>query len=160
MTRTVVDARRDLIQCKNELDLLRQHSSDDELGSTKKKTSETTRKCKALYAKTNSALCFLRGKTAPVKRATAMTTATATAINLQSNLKGVGINNNGIDNCDGVDGECVGLSSSSSSSSNESEPLRLCLCVLPGSPATAPVVQCSRDVPLVVGRGSGACWLV
>jgi hypothetical protein len=32
MTRTIVDARRDLIECQNELDLLRQRSDDELLG--------------------------------------------------------------------------------------------------------------------------------
>jgi hypothetical protein len=57
-TRTIADARRDLIECQNELDVLRR---SPDLKSTTKK-NKTTKKCKVLYQKTNSALAFLRGQ--------------------------------------------------------------------------------------------------
>ena len=76
-TRTIADARRELIECQNELGDLR---LSPDLKSTKPK-NKTTKKCKVLYQKTNSALSFLRGQTetAPVKMVTAMATATVTA---------------------------------------------------------------------------------
>jgi hypothetical protein len=62
MTRAIAEhARRDLIDCQNELDDL-QLSSDKDLESTAPR-HRTTRDCKAFYAKTKSALCFLSGRT-------------------------------------------------------------------------------------------------